>query len=126
MRGHRANCSARRPRAWMQFSPEVRSRKEAPSPRRPLSAASFKKIEEMILQLAERAASETVAGSISELLGNVAARTASATAIASPGRQPLSYRRLVRQVEDTVRLLSSVGLGPNDRVSLVAPNGPEM
>jgi acyl-CoA synthetase (AMP-forming)/AMP-acid ligase II/acetyltransferase-like isoleucine patch superfamily enzyme/acyl carrier protein len=80
----------------------------------------------MTLQLDERATSGTVADSIYDLLGKVAARSASAIAVASPGRQPLSYRRLVLQVEDTVRVLSSAGLGPNDRVAVVAPNGPEM
>ena len=55
-----------------------------------------------------------------------AERNAAAIAITAPERQPLSYGRLLRQVEDTVAALRFAGLKPNDRVALVLPNGPEM
>ena len=48
------------------------------------------------------------------------------TAIQAPGRQGLSYaglRDLVRQVGAR---LQALGIGPNDRVAVVLPNGPEM
>lgn len=39
---------------------------------------------------------------------------------------PLTYGGLLRQVEDTVRALNDLGVGRNDRVAMVLPNGPEM
>jgi acyl-CoA synthetase (AMP-forming)/AMP-acid ligase II/acetyltransferase-like isoleucine patch superfamily enzyme/acyl carrier protein len=63
---------------------------------------------------------------VHSLLKNATERDAAAIAIAAPGRQPLSYERLLHQVEETVRSLSSVGLKRNDRVAVVLPNGPEM
>ena len=49
-----------------------------------------------------------------------------AVAIGAPGRLPLTYGGLLRQVEDTVRVLNDLGVGRNDRVAIVLPNGPEM
>jgi acyl-CoA synthetase (AMP-forming)/AMP-acid ligase II len=81
----------------------------------------------MILEISnDSGPQQTVADSIYNLLKSVAERNASAIAIAAPDRQPLAYRRLLRQVEDTVRALASAGLSRNDRVALVLPNGPEM
>jgi acyl-CoA synthetase (AMP-forming)/AMP-acid ligase II/acetyltransferase-like isoleucine patch superfamily enzyme/acyl carrier protein len=60
------------------------------------------------------------------LLKGSAEKDAAAIAIAAPGRQSLSYGRLLHQVEVTVEALSSGGLKRNDRVALVLPNGPEM
>lgn len=53
-------------------------------------------------------------------------RTPGAIAIAAPGRRPLTYARLWRQVRGTIRQLNAMGLGPNDRVASVLPDGPEM
>lgn len=69
---------------------------------------------------------QAVADSIHDLLKVLVQRNASATAILAPGRQPLSYGRLLHQVEDTVRALSAAGLQRNDRVAVVLPNGPEL
>ncbi len=80
----------------------------------------------MITQLDERPPPQTVSGTIHDLLKASVERNAAAIAIAASGRQPLSYLRLLHQVEDTVRALSSAGLKRNDRVALVLPNGPEM
>ena len=55
--------------------------------------------------------------------GAAAART---VAIAAPDRDPLTYQDLWRQVEDTVRKLNALGLGRNDRIAIVLPNGPEL
>ncbi len=49
-----------------------------------------------------------------------------ATAIAAPGLPPLSYGRLLRHVRDVAQTLRASGVGGNDRVALVLPNGPEM
>ena len=47
-------------------------------------------------------------------------------AIAAPGREPLNFDGLRRQVERTVAALNGFGIGRNDRVAIVLPNGPEM
>ncbi len=49
-----------------------------------------------------------------------------ATAIAAPGRVPLDYRGLRSLVRETTASLNSAGIGRNDRVAIVLPNGPEM
>lgn len=49
-----------------------------------------------------------------------------AVAIAAPGRIPLRYGRLGAQVDYVVHTLNQIGIGPNDRVAIVLPNGPEM
>jgi acyl-CoA synthetase (AMP-forming)/AMP-acid ligase II len=49
-----------------------------------------------------------------------------AIAIAAPGRPGLDYRGLRALVAATTRSLNAAGLGRNDRVAIVLPNGPEM
>ena len=49
-----------------------------------------------------------------------------AVALLAPERQPLTYRRLLRQVEETVGWLHPSGIERGDRVVLVLPEGPEM
>ena len=51
---------------------------------------------------------------------------ADAAAIAAPDQPPLTYADLRRHAEDTVRALNRLGIGRNDRVAVVLPNGPEM
>jgi acyl-CoA synthetase (AMP-forming)/AMP-acid ligase II/acyl carrier protein/NRPS condensation-like uncharacterized protein len=46
-------------------------------------------------------------------------------AILAPGRPPMTYGELLAQVNDVVRGLRSLGVGPNDRVAVVLPGGPE-
>lgn len=60
---------------------------------------------------------------ISELL---AVGGASSVAIAAPDAQPLTYAGLRSQVARTVDVLNGYGVGRNDRVAIVLPNGPEM
>jgi len=60
---------------------------------------------------------------ISELLR---AGADDATALSAPGGVPLSYRALRELVSNTVRALSSMGIGRGDRVAIVLENGPEM
>jgi acyl-CoA synthetase (AMP-forming)/AMP-acid ligase II len=55
-----------------------------------------------------------------------AERTPQGFAVLAPGRSPLSYGRLKRQIEDVVAYLNQSGVGRNDRVAIVLPNGPEM
>ncbi|MFQ5680025.1 MAG: acyl--CoA ligase [Gemmatimonadota bacterium] len=47
-------------------------------------------------------------------------------ALAAPGRQALTYAGLREQVLHTVTALNERGIGRNDRVAIVLPNGPEM
>ena len=47
-------------------------------------------------------------------------------AIAAPGRESLDFAGLHRHVESTVRALNGFGIGRNDRMAIVLPNGPEM
>jgi acyl-CoA synthetase (AMP-forming)/AMP-acid ligase II len=49
-----------------------------------------------------------------------------AIAIAAPGRAALDYRGLRALVADTNAALNAAGIGRNDRVAIVLPNGPEM
>src|SRR2546427_11089062 len=64
--------------------------------------------------------------SIPRLLQEQATRNPDALAILAPGRTPLAYGRLQRHIDDVVHTLHTMGLGRNDRVALVLPNGPEM
>ena len=51
---------------------------------------------------------------------------ADAPAILAPERPALSYGALRTLVGDTVRTLNALGIGRDDRVAIVLPNGPEM
>jgi acyl-CoA synthetase (AMP-forming)/AMP-acid ligase II len=65
----------------------------------------------------------TAVSTVSELL---AAGRDEARAIGAPDREWLTYAGLRRHVEETVAALNGHGLGRNDRVAIVLPNGPEM
>ena len=49
-----------------------------------------------------------------------------APAIVAPGTVPLSYGGLRALVEATIAALNGFGVGRNDRVAIVLPNGPDM
>ncbi|MCH8334128.1 AMP-binding protein, partial [Candidatus Sumerlaeota bacterium] len=49
-----------------------------------------------------------------------------AVAIAAPDREPLTYSRLRVHVRRTVERLNELGIGRNDPVAIVLPNGPAM
>jgi acyl-CoA synthetase (AMP-forming)/AMP-acid ligase II/acyl carrier protein len=49
-----------------------------------------------------------------------------AIAIAAPGRSALTFGQLLVQLEQTAGTLHRLGLGRNDRIAIVLPNGPEM
>jgi len=49
-----------------------------------------------------------------------------AAAIAAPGRESLDYSGLREQVQKTVGSLNKLGIGRNDPVAIILPNGPEM
>ena len=60
------------------------------------------------------------------LLEDCARRIPDAPAILAPGRAPLSYGRLYQHIGTMGRTLRAMGIGRNDRVAVVLPNGPEM
>jgi acyl-CoA synthetase (AMP-forming)/AMP-acid ligase II len=60
---------------------------------------------------------------IRELLGQGGAH---APALLAPERAPLLHGGLREQIDRTVQALNGLGLGRNDRVAIVLPNGPEM
>jgi acyl-CoA synthetase (AMP-forming)/AMP-acid ligase II len=49
-----------------------------------------------------------------------------APAITAPGRPALTYAGLRRQVQKTIAALNQLGIGRNDPLAIVLPNGPEM
>jgi oxalate---CoA ligase len=63
---------------------------------------------------------------LSEILRRRAARNPDAVAIAAPGCPPLTYARLLEQVERTAGVLRGFGVERQHRVAVVLPNGPEM
>lgn len=56
----------------------------------------------------------------------LASGTAAAPAIRAPGRPALSYAGLRDLAGATIARLNAIGIGRNDRVAIVLPNGPEM
>ena len=71
--------------------------------------------------------SDPVGGcSLRHLVNEQAERNPDAVAIVAPGRRPLPYGLLGRHIVDVVRALNSLGVGRNDRVAMVLPEGPEL
>jgi len=64
--------------------------------------------------------------SISEMVEAQAQHRPDAEAITAPERLPLTYSRLYEHVRYVVNALNAAGVGRNDRVAVVLPNGPEM
>ena len=56
----------------------------------------------------------------------LASARGSAVAISAPEIRPLSYDGLRELIKKTVKALNDFGIGRNDRVAIVLPNGPEM
>jgi len=69
---------------------------------------------------------QAVDSTLAHLLCEQAAKQPDALAILAPGRSPLSYGGLWRQVQHLVGTLQSLGVTPSTRVAVVLPNGPEM
>lgn len=60
------------------------------------------------------------------LIDKIAAQDGQAAAIAAPDRPPQSYGALTRFIAATRDRLRALGIGRQDRVAIVLPNGPEM
>ena len=56
----------------------------------------------------------------------LAAGRSDAAAITAPGAQDLTFDAFRKLVADTIAALNGFGVGRNDRVAIVLPNGPEM
>ncbi len=64
--------------------------------------------------------------SLYDLLQGHARRFGDAPAILAPACVPLSYRRLYRHIDDVGRVLRAKGIGRDDRLAVLMPNGPEL
>jgi acyl-CoA synthetase (AMP-forming)/AMP-acid ligase II len=69
---------------------------------------------------------EETCDTIYQMLKKRAERAPQGNAIVAPGRGPLTYALLLLQVELLAHSLHEMGVGRNDRVAIVLPNGPEM
>ena len=58
-------------------------------------------------------------------LERVAQAQPNAKAILAPGRRPLSFAGLIRQMTDVRETLNSWGIGREDRVAVILTDGPE-
>jgi len=63
---------------------------------------------------------------LNQLLAAQVNRNPEANAITAPGRTPLTYRQLNHHINHVVATLNTLGVGRNDRIAIVLPNGPEM
>lgn len=61
-----------------------------------------------------------------QLIQESAQRFGDAPALLAPGREPLSYAALSSQNTRLAERLLAAGIGPQHRVAVVMPNGPEM
>ena len=64
--------------------------------------------------------------SLPHLLEHQAKNIPDAPAILAPGRAPLTYGRLYQHVHQMCGALQAMGIGRQDRIVVVLPNGPEM
>jgi acyl-CoA synthetase (AMP-forming)/AMP-acid ligase II/acyl carrier protein len=63
---------------------------------------------------------------IYDLLSAQAVQLSDRPALDALGRSPLTYAGLFEQAQETIIWLNELGIGRNDRVAIVLPNGPEM
>ena len=73
-----------------------------------------------------RAGAFPLVGTIGDLVKQQADFHPNTMAIGAPGRSPLSYDDLHQQILETGENLHRLGVGRNDPVAIVLPNGPEM
>ena len=66
------------------------------------------------------------APTVFDILASRADSSPDAIAVLSPEHSPLTYGALRQHVKDVVDNLNRLGIGRNDRVAIVLPNGPEM
>jgi oxalate---CoA ligase len=59
------------------------------------------------------------------LIADHADHNPAAVALLAPGRVPLTYARLHAEIREHAHVLGALGIGREDRVALLLPNGPE-
>src|SRR5215831_1631276 len=59
------------------------------------------------------------------LIADHADRNPAAVALLAPGRPSLTYARLYAEIQKHAHTLRAIGLGKEDRIALLLPNGPE-
>jgi amino acid adenylation domain-containing protein len=69
---------------------------------------------------------EGSAATIYQLLRAWAEDTPEAIALLSPGHKPITYRQLLIQTDSIIESLRAIGIGRNDRIIIILPNGIEM
>ncbi len=74
----------------------------------------------------EKASRSEISRSIDAMLQRNARFAPDAPAICAPGREILSHSRLFDLAHLTVKKLRAIGIGRDDRLAVVLPNGPEM
>lgn len=62
---------------------------------------------------------------VHQILLRYAEHTPNGIAITAPGREPLTYQRLLQRVNRHACQLAAIGVRRTDRVAIVLPNGPE-
>lgn len=63
---------------------------------------------------------------IAQLVAEHARENPEAIALLAPGRSAMTYHELSQQIQSVSGALNRAGLGRNDRVAVVLPNGPEL
>jgi acyl-CoA synthetase (AMP-forming)/AMP-acid ligase II/acyl carrier protein len=63
---------------------------------------------------------------VRQLIESKAIRRPEAAAVLAPGRDALTYAALLQQMKRIGKTLNATGIGRNDPVAVVLPNGPEM
>jgi acyl-CoA synthetase (AMP-forming)/AMP-acid ligase II/thioesterase domain-containing protein/acyl carrier protein len=63
---------------------------------------------------------------IADVIRGHARRAPEAPAFVAEGLRPLTYGELVRQMDNVQHKLNAIGFGRDDRIAIVAPNGPAL
>src|ERR1700733_9131873 len=92
---------------------------------RQIGAPLSKTTKQLRWRRVDRNAENPVFLSVKDLLSFYARKAPDRNAILSPGRPPVTYGALWARANDMVRGLRSIGVGRNDRVAVVLPEGPD-
>src|SRR5690348_11936074 len=81
-----------------------------------------------ILMGAEAVTGEPIVNwkTIGEMLSHSSTRSPDAPALLASGRDPTTYAAIWQQTQRFARQLRGIGIGAQDRVAIVLPNGPDM
>src|SRR2546423_3093004 len=85
-----------------------------------------RQIGELIVQTEEAFPPSPDAMCLYDLLRGHAERNPKAAAILGPEGLTITYGQLIRQINSAIAMFRAAGIGRNDRVAIVLPNGPEV